>query len=243
MAVIEVDDQVYRVVCRAAPGGDLNQGLRGLLGLAPGGTGPSADPNAPGELDGLIAAGLIAPEEKLFATSPVRGPHPVATVTDDGRLYDAHGVVYPGPAQLLRALRGGTFAPYGWQCLTTADGRCLATVRQRWIAETAPHLLPSGPGALTPLITAGLLGPGDQLRLPMYASSDNRTSGSVAVGTATVSAIGWFLLPDGARYPNPSAAAAAYRGNPTNAWAGWVGPDGRRLAALRELARANQNPR
>jgi hypothetical protein len=239
MPSVNVDDEVYRAIEAAARDGEsVNQSLRRLLGLPPAtGTGTGTGPQAAGELAALIAAGLIALGEPVYATDPVPVPDPVATVAEYGRLRAADGTIYPGPRQLSGALRGATFASYGWQGLTAADGTRLETLRQRLLAETAPHLLPSGPGALTPMIAAGLLAPGDELRLPMHRHPGGRGSLPIAVGIATVTDDGCFLLPDGDRYLTPTAASAAYRGNPFNAWGSWTAPDGRRLTALRQLAR------
>jgi len=240
MPVVTVDDEVYHAIEAAAPGGEsLNQSLRRVLGLPPT-VEASGGPRLVGELAGLIRAGMIAPGDRLLATAPVPDPDadPVATVTDDARLRAADGTIHPGPRQLLCELRGGTFAPYGWHCLTTTDGTRLETLRQRLHTADHPDQAATGHGALTPLITAGLLAPGDQLRLPMYRHTGGpggRGSQPVAVGTATVTDDGCFLLPDGSRHLTPSSASAAHRGNPANAWGSWTAPDGSRLTALRQL--------
>jgi hypothetical protein len=240
MPVITVDGEVYHAIEAAAPGGEsLNHSLRRLLGLPPT-TEAGGGPRLVGELAGLIRAGMLAPGDRLLATAPVPDPDadPVATVTDDARLRAADGTIHPGPRQLLLELRGGTFAPYGWHCLTTTDATRLETLRQRLHTADHPDQAATGHGALTALIAAGLLAPGDQLSLPMYRHTGGpggRGSQPIAVGTATVTDDGCFLLPDGSRHLTPSSASAAHRGNPTNAWGSWTAPDGSRLTALRQL--------
>lgn len=127
MAAIDVDDEVYRTIDRATRGREMNQGLRELLGLAP--TGTLDKQKTAGDLAGLISARLITPGDHLIATAPIRTPEPVATVTDNACLRANDATVYPGPgpATFIAHVRGGTFAPYGWQLLTTTDGRNLAT--------------------------------------------------------------------------------------------------------------------
>lgn len=71
----------------------------------------------------------------------------------------------------------------------------------------------------------------------MHRRSGGQGGVPIAVGTATVTDDGCFLLPDGSLHLNPSSANAAYRGSPGNAWGAWAAPDGRRLAALRDHAR------
>ena len=179
----------------------MNQSLRRVLGLPPtveAGSGP----RLVGELAGLIRAGMLAPGDRLLATAPLPDPDPVATVTDDARLRAADGTIHPGPRQLLLELRGGTFAPYGWHCLTTTDGTRLETLRQRLHTADHPNQAATGRGALTALIAAGLLAAGDQLSLPMYRHTGGpggRGSQPIAVGTAIVTDDGCFLLPDGSR--------------------------------------------
>lgn len=237
MIPIDVDDEVHHAIYTAACTGDANQRLRHLLHL-PHDPCPDSGVSTEGELAGLIALG-----EEVYATGPVPETHPVATVAEHGRLRAADGTIYPGPRLMASALRGGTFESYGWQCLTAADGTRLEALRQRHLAETAPHLLPAGPGGLAPLIAAGLLAPGDELRLPMHRNPGGRGTGPIAVGVATVTDDGCFLLPQGDLYLTPTAAPAAYRGNPFNAWGTWTAPDGSRLAALRQLARATDQDR
>lgn len=236
MVLIEIDDEVNGVIEAATVGGESpTWTLRRLLGL-PHPEGSPTSPIAVGELAELIAAGLIGPGDPLYATAPVRDPRPVAAVADGGRLRAADGIIYLGPRQLVAAVRGATFESYGWQCLSTADGTRLEALRQRLLAKTAPHLLPTGPGGLAPLIAAGYLAPGDVLSLPMYRSPGGRATSPVAIGYAKVTGDGCFLLPQDDLYLTPTAATAAYRGNPFNAWGSWTAPDTRRLVALRALA-------
>lgn len=129
MIPIDVDDEVHRAIYTAACTGDANQRLRHLLHL-PHDPCPDTGVSTQGELAGLVAAGLIALGEQVYATGPV----PVATVAEHGWLRAADAAVYPGPRQLVRGLRGGTFAPYGWQVLTAADGTGLETL----VSATSP---------------------------------------------------------------------------------------------------------
>jgi hypothetical protein len=239
MVPIDIDDEVHTAIQAATVGGEHpNQVLRRLLGLPP--TDQDAATRPEGELAGLVAAGLIAPGERVFLTATTPRPHPVATVTSSGRLQAPNATVYPGPRQLLGALRGEKFEPYGWACLTITYGTRLEALRQRHLAETAPHLLPHGPGSLTPLIAAGLLEPGDELRLTLPRRVNDRIDSPV-VGVATVTEDGCFLLPDGDRYLDATGAGAAYRGNPFSTFGSWLAPNGRRLASLRQLARTTEH--
>lgn len=233
MIPIDIDDEVHHAIYTAACTGDANQRLRHLLRM-PHAPCPPTDLDQLGELAGVIAAGMLMPDEPLYATGPVRDPHPIATVVGDGRLRANDTNVYPGPRALITALRGRAFAAYAWHCLATGDGGNMETLRQRATGDQQPH--PGSHGALTPLIAAGLLAPGDRLRLAMHRHNSGRVP-PIAVGTATVTDDGFFLLPDGSRHANPYGAAAAYRGNPAGAWASWAAPDRRRLQLLRDLSR------
>jgi len=234
MPVITVDDEVYHAIEATAHDGEsLNQAVRRLLGLPPA-TGTATGLQTAGELAELIAAGLIALGEPVYATAPVPDPDPVATVAEHGYLRGPDGTIYPGPRQLISALRGTAFAPYAWHCLTAADGRNLETVRQSLTGDEQQR--PGSYGALAPMIAAGLLNPGDELRLPTHRRNGGRVP-PIAVGTATVTEDGFFRMPDGSRHANPYGAAAAFRGTPAGAWTAWAAPDGRRLIILRDLAR------
>jgi hypothetical protein len=237
MVLIDVDGEVYHAIEAAVRGGEsCNQVVRRLLGLPPW-PDPQLWPSPIGELARLVSAGLVALGEPLYPNTVTPGWVPVAHLAEGGLLRAEDGSIYPGPNQLVGALRGQAFAQHGWACLTTGDGTRLETLRQRHLAETAPHLLPAGPGVLAPLIAAGLLAAGDELRLPIHLLTSAPGSEPFAVRTATVTENGCFLLPEGDLYTTGSGAAAAHRGNPFSTRSTWLAPDGRRLTVLRDLAR------
>jgi hypothetical protein len=241
MVLIDIDSAAYHAIEAARRGGEsCNQGVRRLLGLAPSAEADTL-PRPVGELPGLVAAGLLTPGEPLYSTSRMPGRVPVADVAEGGCLRGEDGTLYPGPHQLVGALRGDAYARHGWACLTTGDGTRLETLRQRHLADTAPHLLPTGPGLLAPLIAAGLLAPGDQLRLPIYLLTG--APGPLAIGTATVTQDGCFQLPEGDLYVSASGAAAAYRGNPFSTRGSWLAPNGQRLTVMHRLARDAEQDR
>ena len=73
-----------------------------------------------------------------------------------------------------------------------------------------------------------------------HRSGSGKRSAPAAVGTATVTDDGCFLLPDGSRYLNPASATIAYRGNTGGTWDAWAAPGGQRLGALRQRVRDNR---
>ena len=235
MVPIDIDDEVRAVIKAAAVCGEgPNQVLRRLLGLPAAGQGAAA--RREGELAALVAAGLIALGDPVFAIgSFAQVAHPAAAVAEDGHLLTADGTLHSGPGQLISALFGERFAAHGWTCLTDADGARLETLRQRHLAETTPHLLPHGPGELAPLIALRVLSRGDQLRLTL-PDPRGHSIGSPAVDLATVTDDGCFLLPEGDRYPTAASAAAASLG-PFITSGSWTTRDGRPVAALHQLAR------
>ncbi|MFF7459081.1 hypothetical protein [Kitasatospora sp. NPDC008115] len=82
-------------------------------------------------------------------------------------------------------------------------------------------------GALMPLIEAGLVRPGDQLR--------HTQSRLKFTYTATVTADGWIDIPDGRTFRLPSPALKAQVGYDVSGWAQYVHvPSGATLAELRE---------
>lgn len=233
MVPIDIDDEVYAAIEAAAIGGEHpNQVLRRLLGLP-----PAADRDAgarpEGELAALLAAGLLNLGDPVFATGSYPQHHPAATVAEGGHLLTPDGTRHSGPDRLVGALFGEGFAVYGWACLTAADGARLEALRQRHLAEAAPHLVPHGPGELAALIAFAVLASGDELRLTLRGGLN---VGSPAMGTATVTEDGCFLLPEGDLYPTAASAAAACLG-PFITTCSWTTRDGRPLAALHQLAR------
>jgi hypothetical protein len=203
---------------------------------------PSAAPGGAGELAGLIHARLIAPGDWLYRTSPAPRTAPVARITPGGALRTASGAEYPGPRQAITRLEAARYAPIAWQCFTTADRVNLETLRQR----TEPDQADRPTGALLPLIHAGLLQAGDELRYEM-TTGRGRTGQHVrilAAATATVTGDGWLQLADGALYAAPSPAAAACCGVLTNGWKAWHHEaDGRSLLTLRQAAGITPRPR
>ena len=194
-----------------------------------------AVPGGAGELAGLILARLISPGTWLYRTSPAPRTAPVARVTPGGCLVTASGTEYPGPRQAITRLEAARYAPIAWQCFTTAHHVNLETLRQR--AEPDQPDRPAG--ALLPLIHAGLLNAGSELRYEM-TSGRGRTGQHVrllATATAKVTGGGWLRLADGALYAAPSPAAAACCGVLTNGWKAWHHEaDGRSLLTLRRTA-------
>jgi hypothetical protein len=169
----------------------------------------------------LIRAWLLAPGEQLFRTSPAPRPQPVAEATADGRLRTATGTEYPGPREAISRLEDPRYAPIAWQCFTTTGRVCLETLRQRAEPEQPGSTRP--PGALLPLILAGLLQAGEELRFEM-TTGRGKTGQRVhvlAVATAEVTDDGWLHMGDGALYAAPSPAAAACCGVLTNGWKAW----------------------
>lgn len=199
-------------------------------------------PGVSGELAGLILARLIAPGDWLYRTSPAPRTAPVARVTPSGCLSTTSGAEYPGPREAITRLEAARYAPIAWQCFTTADRVNLETLRQR--AE--PDQADRPAGSLLPLIHAGLLRAGDELRYEM-TSGRGRTGQHVqllAAATATVTGDGWLQLSDGALYATPSPAAAACCGVLTNGWKAWHHEaDGRSLLTLRKAAGITPRPR
>jgi hypothetical protein len=190
-----------------------------------------------GELAVLILAGLIAPGEQLLRTSPTPRPEPVAVVTADGFLRTATGTRFPGPREAISRLEDPRYAPIAWQCFTTAGHLCLETLRQR----TEPEQLgsPRLAGALLPLIGAGLLYPGAELRFEMTTGrgQPGQRVRVLAVAAAQVTDDGWLAMTDGAHYAAPSPAAAASCGVLTNGWRAWHrADDGSSLLTLRSAA-------
>ena len=196
---------------------------------------PAAAQGGAGELARLILARLIAPGAWLHRTSPAPRTAPVAQVTPGGRLRAASGAEYPGPREAITRLEAARYAPIAWQCLTTADRVNLETLRQR--AEPDQDDRPAG--ALLPLIGAGLLHAGDELRYEM-TTGRGRVGQHVrllATASAEVTCDGWLQLADGALYAAPSPAAAACCGVLTNGWKAWHHEaDGRSLLTLRRAA-------
>ena len=235
MIPIDIDGEVHAAIEAAAHCGEHpNQVLRRLLGLAPAADADTGEPWS-GELAVLVAAGLIALGDPVFAIGSYPQHHPAAAIAEGGCLLTPDGTLHPGPGQLISALFGERFAAHGWACLTAADGARLETLRQRHLAETAPHLLPHGPGELAQLIALAVLSPGDQLRLTL-PDPRGHSIGSPAVELATVTEDGCILLPGGDLYPTAASAAAACLG-PFITTCSWTTRDGRPLAALHQLAR------
>jgi hypothetical protein len=236
MVLIYVDDEIHAMIEAATCDGEpLNQGARRLLGLTLDATQPDPQPDCVGDLADLIADGLVKAGEHLLATAVDPDEQRLlATVLADGRLRATGATIYQGPRALITASRGRNPASYAWHLLTTADGRNLETLRQRQTGDRQQR--PDSYGALAPLITAGLLASGDELRLQVHRHNAGRVP-PIAVVTATVTDDGFFLLSDGSRHHNPSGAKAATQGNPVGAWTTWAAPDGRRLINLRDLAR------
>ncbi|GGM16532.1 hypothetical protein ACFFX1_41100 [Dactylosporangium sucinum] len=81
------------------------------------------------------------------------------------------------------------------------------------------------PGALLPLIKAGILAPGDVLR---HEQPRRRM-----VHEATVTARGWLKLADGRSFSTPSRALAEQTGTTINGWAYVHVPSGEPLHVLR----------
>jgi hypothetical protein len=203
---------------------------------------PGAAPGGAGELAGLILARLIAPGEKLYRTSPTPCAEPVAEVTSGGCLRTSKGTVYRCPREAITRLEAARYAPIAWQCFTTAGRVNLETLRQRAEPDQAARPI----GALLPLIRAGLLQAGGELRYEMTAGR-GRTGQHVrilAAATAEVTGDGWLQLSDGALYAAPSPAAAACCGLLTNGWKAWHHEaDGRSLLTLRQAAGITPRPR
>jgi hypothetical protein len=82
------------------------------------------------------------------------------------------------------------------------------------------------PGALMPLIKAGLLAPNDVLR---HEQPRRRM-----VHEATVTARGWLRLEDGSMFSTPSRALAEQTGTTINGWAYVHVPSGKPLHELRD---------
>lgn len=83
------------------------------------------------------------------------------------------------------------------------------------------------PGALLPLINAGILAPGDLLR--------HEQPRRHMVHEATVTARGWLKLTDGRSFPTPSRALAEQTGTTINGWNYVHVPSGKPLHTLRAL--------
>jgi hypothetical protein len=242
MVPIDIDDEADSAGIQAASSGGTFPNkvlrrwrrLRRLFTLP-----PAADTDTEAQLEGglaaLVAAGLIAVGDPVFAIGSYPQAHPAATVAEGGQLLAADGTLYPGPARLFGALCGERFAACGWMCLTAADGVRLEALRQRHLAETAPHLLAHGPGELAPLTALGVLATGDELRLQVTRPG-GLGIGLPTVGLATVTEDGWFLLPEGDLYPTATSAAMAYLG-PFITTGSWTTRDGRPLAVLHQFAR------
>jgi Restriction Enzyme Adenine Methylase Associated len=198
---------------------------------------PASSLGGAGELAGLIHARLIAPGEQVFRTGPLPGPEPIAIVTADGRLRTATGTEFPGPREAISRLEDPRYAPIAWQCFATRERVCLETLRQRTEPEQPGSTRPAG--ALLPLIGAGLLQAGTDLRFEM-TTGRGKTGQRVrllAVASAQVTGDGWLEMADGALYAAPSPAAAACCGVLTNGWKAWHrADDGRSLLTLRGVA-------
>jgi len=197
-----------------------------------------------GALAGLLSAQLIAPGELLYRTRAVRSAEPIAAVLASGRLRGNNGVAYSGPREAITAVEAERYGPIAWQCFTTSLGACLESLRQR--AEPEQAGAASSHGALFPLLRAGVLPPGAELRFEMSAGR-GRTGQRVrivAVATAQVTADGLLRLADGSLYACPSPAAAACSGTLTNGWKAWhLTSDGRSLLVLRRAAGVIASPR
>ncbi|MFY1700519.1 hypothetical protein ACN28G_02000 [Micromonospora sp. WMMA1923] len=85
--------------------------------------------------------------------------------------------------------------------------------------------LPPRPGALLPLIKAGVLAPGDVLR---HEQPRRRM-----VHEATVTTRGWLKLANGTSFATPSRALAEQTGTTINGWVYVHVPSGKPLHALR----------
>ena len=81
------------------------------------------------------------------------------------------------------------------------------------------------PGALLPLINAGLLAPGDVLRHEQPRRG--------MVHEVTVTPRGWLKLADGRSFSTPSRALAEQTGTTINGWIYVHEPSGKQLYALR----------
>jgi hypothetical protein len=92
-------------------------------------------------------------------------------------------------------------------------------------SATPARRLPKRPGALLPLIKAGLVAPGDVLR---HEQPRRRM-----VHEATVTGRGWLRLPDGKSFSTPSRALAEQTGTTINGWTYVHVPSGRSLYELR----------
>jgi hypothetical protein len=203
----------------------------------------SSAPRPAGELAGLIAAGLIAPADRLWRTLAEPRSEPLAEVTADGRLTTDTGTVYPGPREAITTLEAWRYGPIAWQCFTTASGTCLETLRQR--AHPDPTGPDREPGALAPLIRAGHLQTGNPLIFEMTAGRGQHGQHVrlLATRTAQATADGWLHLDDGALYASPSPAAAACCGKLTNGWKAWHLTNGRTLHTVRARAGITPPPR
>lgn len=95
---------------------------------------------------------------------------------------------------------------------------------QEKTAPTRPRLL-RRPGALLPLINAGLLAPGDVLR--------HKQPRRGMVHEVTVTPRGWLQLADGRSFPTPSRALAEQTGTTINGWIYVHVPSGKQLYVLR----------
>ncbi|WP_144022480.1 hypothetical protein [Asanoa hainanensis] len=95
---------------------------------------------------------------------------------------------------------------------------------QEKAAPTGRRLL-RRPGALFPLINAGVLAPGDVLR---HEQPRRRM-----VHQATVTSRGWLKLADGRQFSTPSRALAEQTGTTINGWIYVHVPSGKPLQVLR----------
>ncbi|MER5455331.1 hypothetical protein ABT008_11165 [Micromonospora sp. NPDC002389] len=92
-------------------------------------------------------------------------------------------------------------------------------------AAPTTRRLPQRPGALLPLINAGVLTPGDVLR---HEQPRRRM-----VHEATVTPRGWLKLADGRSFSTPSRALAEQTGTTINGWTYVHVPSGKSLYELR----------
>ncbi|MGX4656542.1 restriction system modified-DNA reader domain-containing protein [Micromonospora sp. SCSIO 07396] len=97
-------------------------------------------------------------------------------------------------------------------------------------APTIRHL-PRRPGALLPLIKAGVLAPGDVLR---HEQPRRRM-----VHEATVTPRGWLKLANGRSFSTPSRALAEQTGTTINGWIYVHVPSGKPLHVLRSQVEHN----
>jgi hypothetical protein len=188
----------------------------------------------------LVEAELLTPGARLRSIPSLH--EAIAVVKTDGQL-EVAGVSYDSPSGAAVAVAGHEINGWKFWGVPSGEGTLipLAQLRERLQAgegepatpeeESTPTkpLVPKAsaakPGALKPLVDAGLLESGAVL----FAVHQGQRH------EATVDDQGVIHLRDGTIYTNPSAAAVSITGHETNGWMFWRTTIENKNVRLREL--------